>query len=263
LKKLSHINPEVIDRVHEAPPSETGGIISHLRDCDSCAERYVQQAMKSVARKITAPGAIWAGIQAKLQGRESYGSTRNTLSPRRQIALFAAMALLLVGFVISARLAYHGRTPEVSLDLGLYVAALEKASVAPSAENLQQTFSTFVSYDRQAALRETGLRPQVEGYRLTEQRFLHTRNANIVELVYSSAEDSFVMFVATRSAKFSFGRYHLLDAVLEGLQCRRVQCPRQDIFWSTTDEQQYVFIRQRTSPDQSGRLFKKLITKGL
>jgi hypothetical protein len=54
-----------------------------------------------------------------------------------------------------------------------------------------------------------------------------------------------------------------LKAAGEEILSRRVQCPHQDILWSTTDEQQYVFIRKRTSPNQSGRLFKKLITNGL
>jgi hypothetical protein len=257
----SHIDSEWLDGRREASPAEGAAIVSHLRACDACAVRYVERVVHAAPLVNAAPDDIWPAIQARLESRVSQHPRRVAVS-RRAWAQIAALAAICVAFVI----AFAGRwlidqrhVSEVTLDLGRYISSLEATSATPTSENVQRVLPAFVEYDRSAALRDTGLRPQVEEYHLAAQRVLHTHDVAIVELVYESGQDAFLMFVAPRGVTVSFDGYHLVDADLYRLPCRRVVCPRQDIFWSTIGERQYIFIRTRTSPDHSDHLYSELI----
>jgi len=255
--EIAHIAPELLSRyAAEGLPADAHRDLKHLAKCATCAELYVQLTMKSASLRVAAPEGLWSGIQTHLH-QPSSSSPRLGFAGPWGFVLTSSLALILVAFLAVERWSLRRAVPRV--DVGQYIAVLEKTSAAPSAANLRQTFSASVAYDRDAALRETGMRAQAQGYGLAEQRVLHAGRANIIQLVYGTPQDAAVVIVAPRAATLSLGNYHLVAADIAGLHCKRVQCPRQDIFWSTLRQHQYVFIRRRNSATDSGRLFADLV----
>jgi hypothetical protein len=256
LKHGPHIDRDLLNKfMAEESTEDISPWVKHLGHCSECAEAYVRVTLKSTRTKVTAPGAIWTEIAARLDRPQSFDP------PRRGLRLywrFASASILLLGTVLLLEnWKMHRTTPQV--DLGRYIALLEKTSAAPTAENLQETFPSSAVYDRDAALRDTGLPEQVEDYRLAAQRVMSAGSSRIIQLVYGSPGDVAIVIVAPRAAKLSFGNYHLVSADIAGLNCQRVQCPRQDIFSSNIKDRQYVFIRRRSSTVDSGRLFAQLV----
>lgn len=233
-------------------------LASHLRQCTSCAEQYVQFIFERTRRTLTAPDEIWPRIHANL-------NCEVEVSANRFLWVIAGRAVLFVGVVglllLTSYVVLKYRSPAASIDLSRYISILEKSSAGPSADNVQQAFAELIPYDRKAALRETGLHSQVEKYGLADQRAMSSKDGNIFEFTYQSGVDSFVLFVAPRAVKLGFGRYHLASTEFSGLHCQWVQCPRQDIFWATTEHSQYVFLRKRTLVDPSEDLFRELIER--
>jgi hypothetical protein len=261
VKNSTHIDLELLHSFAKQEGSSAGAeMIAHLGRCDVCAERYVQTAIGETGARAAAPEELWTNIQVRLQGQERAQPIVPTFGSRYRFALIATAALLLFVLIPARVFFYHKQI--ASLDLGRYIAVLEKTSAAPNAQNLEQTFADFVPYDQQAALQETALPDRVEGYRLAKPLVLGAGRARIFELIYDSPTDSFVIFVAPLATKISFAQYDLVDAQFKEIHCRRVQCPRQDIFWSQTRGRHFIFLRRRSSTGQSETLFSKLLSTG-
>lgn len=199
---------------------------------------------------------MWPSIESTIKlSKASRARGRHPVNLR--LVFSVAVPLLGILVVLAALFLFRHQPQKATLDVGQYLAALERTDIGPSKENLLNYFTEFGPYDRTAALLQTKFRSEVGTYHLVEGRI--SPSTNIVELVYGSDRDVFAVFVAPRTANLSFGKYHLLSVDLSGLNCRRVQCPRQDVYLLTTSTRQYVFIRRHNSFGNSSELFNTLI----
>lgn len=168
--------------------------------------------------------------------------------------MFTIAALMVIAGV---RFFMRQETKRSTLDVGTYLAVLERTDAAPSRENLRESFKEFTANDR-ASLEPVGLRSEVGGYRLVDER-VSPSPANILQLVYDSGKDVFTLFVVPPAISLKFGKYHLINTDLSGVHCRRVECHRQDVYVLTTKARQYVFVRRHNSFGDSEQLFRALI----
>lgn len=169
--------------------------------------------------------------------------------------MFAIAALAMFAGV---RLLWQQQTKLATLDMGRYLAGLERTGTGPSRENLRESFREFTAHGDRTTSQPVGLRSEVGGYRLVEVR-VSPSHATIVQLVNDSGKDVFALFVAPRAASLKFGKYHLVSTDLNGLHCLLVECHRQDVYVLTTGVRQYVFVRQHNSFADSEQLFKTVI----
>jgi hypothetical protein len=255
-----HLDPELLAQYVErgAPVMDTAAL-RHLQCCSSCAEDYVSLCLKSTVRKATAPESIWPAVESKIQVSKPDRARERGLPWGRRF-VFSAAAVCMVGvlMVSAVLLLLRQKAESATLDVGRYLADLEKTDAGPSKENLHRLFTEFRPYDRREALQQTKLRSEAGNYHLVEQR-ISPFPANTVELIYDSGRDVFTVLVAPRTATLNFGNYHLIGADLSGVRCLRVQCPRQDVYWLTTGARQYVFVRRHDSFGDSEQLFRTLI----
>jgi hypothetical protein len=258
VKRRPHINPELLARCAERGElaKDASSYRRHLQRCGFCAEAYVNSCLKTTVLRVEAPDSIWPSIESATMLSEA--SRAHGRLPVDFRLAFAFAGCLFGVLVLSAALFLFRHKPQgATLDVGQYLARLERTDIGPSKENLLSYFTEFGPYDRSAALQQTRFRSEVGNYHLVEGRI--SRSTNTVELVYDSDRDVFAVFVAPRTANLSFGNYHLLSVDLSGLHCRRVQCPRQDVYLLTTGTRQYVFIRRHNSFGNSSELFNTLI----
>ena len=255
-----HIRPEVLVQFASGETSafQIATLVRHLEHCDTCAETYVRLCLSSRPLKVVVPETVWPRIQSGLSARQAKcANSRWFRLPAgfRTLAFAGMVALLLLS---AALLIWRQNLRNPTLNIGQYLAVLEKSNAGPSAENLNTLFPSFTAYDRGEALRETNVRAEVENYRLVEQRTWHSQD-RVVQLIYASDHDVVALFIAPRTANVDFKQYHLAAIELNGIRCRRVVCPRQDVFWTTSGARQYVFIRRHSDSGDSGRLFTALV----
>lgn len=253
-----HIDPELLAQqaVDGVPAWEINTVYRHLAHCDTCAEAYLRLRLASSVFTTVAPKSIWPAIQSRLNVRQaSHANSRRFPAAFRVLAFGTMVAALVV--VSAALLMWRQNLHSSTLDIGHYLSVLETSNVGPSVENLHTVFPAFSAYDRSEAP-PTNVRADMANYRLVEQRTWFSP-AKILQLVYASDDDVVALFIAPRTAKIDFERYHLAAIELNGMRCRRVLCPRQDVYWLTSGARQYIFVRRHSSSGDSGQLFMELI----
>jgi len=254
-----HIDPELLARhAADSAAEDRPEVTRHLQHCRSCAELYVRCRVKSSAAMASVPDSIWPSIESRLQTPELLRSRRRRLSFVVTFVLGAAACAAVIAAVSGALERRRGTPARGTLEVGQYLAHLERTDTAPDRRNLSLLFADFAPYGRSGALQQTKLRSEVADYRLVEERISRSA-ANMVQLVYESDMDTFALFIVPRVAIVNFGNYRLLPADVGGMPCHRVECPRQDVYVLTTGERQYVFLRRHNQFGDSDRLFAELI----
>lgn len=212
--------------------------------------------LESTRWRVAAPDSIWPVIAARIRTGETLARARRSwFQPHLALVIPACI----VGFLVLRAEWWRPRqaATKPTLEVGRYLSDLERSDSGPSQENLRNDFGEFTMFDRTVALKETGLGPEVGSYRLVDERISRS-SPRVVQLVYDSGSDIFAVFVAPRSTFVNFGDYRLSAADVGGIRCRRVECPRQDVYFAEGD-QQYVFVRRHGNAGDSERLFASLL----
>lgn len=258
---LEHTDTELLRAYFErrVPDSEASVIADHLEACGACTGQYVGLLLGLNGDGVLVPDEIWTGIQARLSAPASTGSKR--ASRIFAVLGFTGALVLLVAIAIPF---FRWRVFErktTTVDMGQYLALLEHSPNGSRVARLRAQFEGLVPYDRNAALIEGRVHPQVENYRLVEQVGWRSRalHQDVVELLYDSGTDAFALFVAPRGSALNFGKYQLTNAEVGGRQCQRVTCPREDVYVWTARGHDYVFVRRHGSIIPSERLLRELM----
>lgn len=260
--ELEHTDTELLRAYFEQRvlDPEALAIADHLEGCGTCSGRYLSLLLSMSSEDVRVPDEIWPGIQAKLLASASGRHSKRDWGTSAALGLAAALALLVT---ISIPL-FRWRPSEdkaTTLEMGQYLALLEHSSDGSGVARLRAQFAGFAPYDRKAALIEGRVNPQVENYRLVEQvgRYSGASDKDVVQLLFDSGTDTFALFVAPRGSVLNFGKYQLTKAEVGGRQCRRVTCPREDVYVWTGGGRDYVFVRRHSSTIPSERLIAELI----
>src|SRR5581483_8189852 len=242
------------------PQNEHQIVKRHLQECHICADKYIQLVMKTRTKYISAPDRIWFGIDSKLNAADFPKRSRRAITMQIGFALLVLTVMCgLVGGLLRSNL-LSDRTIERknTLELGQYLDALEQMETGPNQANLSEGFSGSSAIDRDAALALTRLDPTIDNYNLVSQRVLNSGGNQIIQLLYDSGTDSFAVFVLPDKMRADFGSFHMVDVVVNGHQCTRAECTRQDVYHLNTGAQTYVFIRKHRRTPEAGELFAQL-----
>jgi hypothetical protein len=250
----NHINPDLLMAHAQRQLNQRDGLAvsAHLRDCNSCADQYGSVLLKLRIKRVAAPEWIWPGIRTAMNERSQERPSRH--------GLWLSLAVATLILVVSTAGYIQFRADRIQpFDVGQYLFALEVESTGPNPVNIRAHFPEFLAYDRQPALSDSQFQPQVQGYRLIEQRILKSGGIQVVQLLYDSGSDSFLVFIAPRKVMFNFGIFKLVDDEAQGIRCRRAVCPRQDIYLFTTAKRKYVFVHKHNSSVGAGSIFAELM----
>jgi hypothetical protein len=260
--ELEHTDTELLRAYFERRvlDPEASAIADHLEGCGTCSGRYLSLLLRTSSEDVRVPDEIWPGIQAKLLASASARHSKRDWGIFAVLGFATALALV----VTLAVPLFYWRPFEhkaTTLEMGQYLTLLEHSSDGSGVARLRAQFAGFAPYDRKAALIEGRVNPQVENYRLVEQvgRRSGALHKDLVQLLYDSGTDTFALFVAPRGSALNFGEYQLTNAEVGGRQCRRVTCPREDVYVWTGRGHDYVFVRRHSSTIPSERLFAELI----
>jgi hypothetical protein len=260
--ELEHTDTELLRTYFERQvlDSEASAIADHLERCGTCSGKYLSFLLGVSSEDIRVPDEIWREIQRRLLASERARPYQLRWGIFGVLG-FAVMLILVVAIAIPVFRRRLIARRAATLELGQYLAILEHSSNGSGVGRLRAQFEGFAPYDRNAALIEGGVNPQVENYRLVEQLGWHSGalHKDVIQLLYDSGTDTFVLFVAPRGSALNFGEYRLINAEVGGRQCRRVTCPREDVYVWTARGHDYVFVRQHNSTLPSERLFAELI----
>jgi hypothetical protein len=250
----NHINRDLLlaHARRQLNQPDASAVSAHLRDCNACADDYGSILLKLRIKRVAAPEWIWQGIRTAMEESPQCRPSRFGLWPSLAVA-----ALILVVCTTGYFRFRADRTQP--FDVGQYLYALEVESTGPNPVNMRVHFPGFLAYDRQSALSDSQFQPQVQGYRLIEQRILKSGGLQVVQLLYDSGSDSFIVFIAPRKVIFNFGLFKLVDDEAQGITCRRAVCPRQDIYQFTTAKRKYVFVHKHNPSVGAGPLFAELM----
>jgi hypothetical protein len=259
---LEHTDTELLRAYFERRvlDSEASAIADHLEGCDACSGQYLSFLLGVNSDDVRVPDEIWHGIQARLLASASAGRSKQDSGIFGALS-FAALLVLVVAIAIPLLRWRLFEREATTLEMGQYLTILEHSSNSSGVARLRAQFEGFVPYDRGAALVEGRVQPQVENYRLVEQVGWRSRalHQDVIQLLYDSGTDTFALFVVPRGSALNFGKYQLTSAEVGGRQCRRVTCPREDVYVWTARGHDYVFVRRHSSAISSERLFAELI----
>jgi hypothetical protein len=237
--------------------ANASNLTTHLSICESCFETYLNLLLQqTTSQEFAVPEWIWLGVHERLQ------SMRNTKPQRRLLRLLvpAVICLLLLSFITVVWI--HLRPPTAgmpTLDFGSYLIALEHSTDRAAVAQLQPEI-------RGATLRnETSMTntvpEQIQNYHLVRRSQWHSRMrmAPVDRFLYQSASDTFVLFSAPRGSAMRFGQYELTPADQVGRRCRRVTCPKQDVYVWPSATHDYVFVHKKSSMSDSETLVTQLM----
>lgn len=260
--ELEHTDMELLRAYFERRvlDPEASAIADHLEGCGTCSRRYLSLLLSMSSEDVRVPDEIWPGIQAKLLAS---ASARHSKRDWRIFAVLGFATALALAVTVAVPL-FRWRPFEdkaTTLEMGQYLALLEHSSDGSGVARLRAHFAAFAPYDREAALVAGRVNPQIGNYRLVEQVGRHSgaSDNDVVQLLYDSGTDTFALFVAPLGYALNFGKYQLTNAEVGGRQCRRVTCPREDVYVWTGGGREYVFVRRHSSTIPSEQLFAELI----
>jgi hypothetical protein len=260
----------------QLPADSARRVAEHLKRCDQC-RRECEEVRLGIAfarqlRPANAPEALWAEIESKLNAEDS---TRSDGHPAARAALafwkpavVVAAALLVALAVLMARrpspIAPRTVAPPVFLDLGDYLRPLQAASSDASRQAVLSAPPRFAPQELPAVLRAAGLREaQISAlpeFRLAAHRAAKLEGMEIVQLVYTRDDEAFSVFVAPDRVTFGFGRESAVEALVGGIRCLKVDCPKQETYAFTEAGFRCVLVSKSLDAERAVAIIKHFMT---
>lgn len=221
-------------------------VAAHLERCGRCRREYEEVrlgiAFATQMTRLKAPDSVWDEIQSKLDARAQAGSVkfpvgRLAFGAWKPAAAVAAALLVALAVVLTWRSAPpqpEVAAPPVYLDLGEYLRPMQAASVESSREAILKAPPRFAPQELKETLRAAGLREArisaLPEFRVAAYRAARVDGAEVIQLVYARDDEAFSVFVAPERVRFGFGKERAFETVVGGIQCQKVDCPKQKTY---------------------------------
>jgi len=277
------------------PQQEAARVTDHLRNCESCRREYDEvrfgAALATQLSRASAPAGLWSSIEQRWAERTTVAlpaAEKPRWQTIRRPALAMAFSVLGLGLGVialtrfgllhrSARPSHASRpsavggsriTPAVSsphLDLGPFLDPLGAASPEQSYRLISTAYPSFVTIDRQEALRAAGLSALVKvsplpGYKLMTYRVSKAGDCRVVQLVYAKGKETFSVFVAPRELEFSYGKETCLNTKVRGIPCQRIDCPQQESYVFGEGRFRCALVSKSLSAEKVARVMRYFIS---
>jgi len=240
----------------ELSPAEVQQVEAHLSGCARCREELEEirlgVALASHLEKVPAPESLWQRIEAQLSGTDNreQDSVLPLWQDWRAWGVAAAVFVLAVWLgvrwtspqPVRAPVTRGGTNPPSVIqpavyDLGEYIRPVQAAKIDTSYQPIWNAPPRFVERKRDQKFPSEWLNkvlagpPPLPDYQLSAVRSGSSDGAPITQLVYTKdGEEAFSVFVAPRHVQFKYGKEHAYEAEVDGVWCRRVDCPLQRTF---------------------------------
>lgn len=204
------------------------------------------------------PAALWSRIEERLdaaaRGAET-GPAPGGVPPMRALrallrpaTLSATMALLIAVLGVVLWL-WPGGDAAVGrqVDLSGYLEHLEKADATEGLRAVAAAPALFHPGDAREALAAAGLGPEesiarAAGYDLLERRVRELEQARVAQLVYGTTAERLAVFVAPAGVRFAVGNRGLMEHMIGGVRCHKLDCPRTTALLVETGQRRCLLI---------------------
>jgi hypothetical protein len=158
-------------------------------------------------RHAHAPAGLWSRVEAGLDGRVTDRRIRISW-------VFASVALLVV---ICTLPFLHGNR---ELDLGSYLRPVQDASLMSSDEAIEQAPPHFKNVNG------AGAASSVAGYQVSAQRVASVGGETVRQVILTAAGSAVALFISSPKVRLDAGANRWVDANVDGVACKRLNCPR-------------------------------------
>ncbi len=156
-------------------------------------------------RVVPAPVGLWSGVVGRIEGR----------AINQPVPMSWAFAAALVFLLIFSVPFLHGRR---ELDLGPYIAPVQAASLDTSASAIAGAPAHFQTVS------VTGR--EVAGYQIAARREARVGGERVEQLVLTAAGNAVALFISSPKVRLEAGANRWVDGNVEGVACKRLNCPR-------------------------------------
>jgi hypothetical protein len=160
-------------------------------------------------RRVSAPPGLWSRVE---QGLDAPAASRSW-DVRPVWVLAAAFTML----VCVAPLVHEKR----ELDLGSYLAPVQDASLTASASAaIAQAPPQFENSNGEVAANT------VAGYQVTTQRVASVGGETVRQVILTAAGSAVALFISSPKVRLDAGANRWVDASVDGVACKRLNCTR-------------------------------------
>ena len=170
-------------------------------------EGDLREVLASELRVVAEPAGLWGGVQARLDGRTVSGDML------RSVWVFAMASLLVIAGLSFSLM--HGRR---ELDLGSYLAPVQEASLDTSASAISGAPPHFETVG--------GAGGQLAGYQVTARRETRVGGETVRQVILTAAGNAVALFISSPKVRLDAGPNRWVDADVDGVACKRLNCAR-------------------------------------
>jgi hypothetical protein len=175
-------------------------------------EKEIGELITRELRPVSAPPGLWRQVEDALDvpAARPWGF-------QPVLALAAALSLL-----ICVTPLLRGKR---ELDLGSYLAPVQAASLVTSASAIAQAPPHFQNVSATGAA-SPAAGYQVAGYRVSAERVASVGGETVRQVVLTAAGSAVALFISSPKVRLDAGPNRWVDTNVEGVACKRLNCPR-------------------------------------
>jgi hypothetical protein len=268
----NHVSRKISSYCHDAlPPDEAARVSAHLERCQRCRRQHETTAsvveLLGHLDRIRAPALTWDDIE-KRRSRPAPETSASMWLQRRRGPI-AAVAALMVGIAALETLRVAQESPggagiSDELDLGAYLHPVQAALPGAGYRELTRAAPGFAQRERDDSLPASELRSvpdasPLAGYQLRAQHVGSVGAQRVVQLIYDNGSDAFSVFVAPARVRFRFGSNDAFNTVVQGIQCSKVDCPKQQTYAFHEGNYQWVLVSKSLDPARAAIVMRYFI----